>query len=108
MRRADGKDKAGKEMNVRPGVADVLKRQNEGAILFVYSGGLHHVQTPGQALPRVFKRIFVNLELVDIANYKRELGAQQMDFSKAVVDDMQNRLEQCTPHCQQQPYQRND
>ena len=105
MRRASGLDKAGKEMKVRAGVADILRQLDEGEILFVYSGGLHHIQSPGQAVPKLFKRIKVNLELVDVAEYKKQiLGFGKDNFTQTVVDDMQRRLAEKTPLCGQQPY----
>ncbi len=105
MRRKDGKDKYGKPMTVRGGIADILKRIHSGDILFVYSGGLHHVQIPGQTLPKLFKTIKVNLELVDIEAYKEQLNKVEADnFNGQVIADMQWRLENKTPNCDQQPH----
>lgn len=107
MKRANGLDKHGNPMTVRGGIADILTRFNEGKMLFVYSGGLHHIQTPGQWLPRVFKKIRVNLEMVDIAAYKARLQAtEHVDFVRNVVNDLQQRLEQQVPFCPQQPCNR--
>ncbi|MCP5334915.1 MAG: 1-acyl-sn-glycerol-3-phosphate acyltransferase [Oceanospirillaceae bacterium] len=104
MKRADGLDKFGKSMSVKGGVADILQHLNGGKILFVYSGGLHHVQSPGQHLPRIFKTIKVNLEMVDITAYKQAMQAQPgLDFTTQVVLDMQNRLESKIPYCDEQP-----
>ncbi len=107
MKRANGLDKHGNPMTVKGGIADILTRFNDGKMLFVYSGGLHHVQTPGQWLPRVFKKIRVNLEMVDIAGYKARLHANEhVEFVRNVVSDLQHRLEQHVPFCPQQPCNR--
>lgn len=107
MKRANGLDKHGNPMTVRGGIADILSRFDQGKMLFVYSGGLHHVQTPGQWLPRLFKSIKVNLEMVDIAHYKRALhAATHESFVRNVVNDLQQRLLSRVPHCPQQPCNR--
>ena len=43
------------------------------ACSMVYSGGLHHIQVPGELLPTPFKTIRVRMEMIDIAAYKKEL-----------------------------------
>lgn len=107
MKRANGLDKHGNPMTVRGGVADILSRLDSGKILFVYSGGLHHVQSPGQPIPRLFKSIKVRLEMVDIAAYKRQHHADDHpQFVRQVIADMQTRLHQFVPHCPQQPCNR--
>ena len=57
MKRPGGRDKFGKSMTVRAGVADIIQNLNNGHILICLSGGLHHVQAPGQHFPRLFKKI---------------------------------------------------
>ena len=105
MRRRDGRDKFGKPMSVRAGVADIIETLEEGNILFVYSGGLHHVQIPGQKFPRLFKRIKANMELVDISDYKSQYASDDARKRKlAYVADIERRLEVNTPYCEQQPY----
>ncbi len=108
MKRINGLDKEGKPMSVRGGVADLLSRMHDGKILFVYSGGLHHVQTPGHGKVSVFKKVKVNLEMVDIAEYKKALHAEQhTHFVRNVVSDMERRLRDNVPHCEQQPCNKN-
>ena len=70
MKRATGLDSEGKPMTVRGGVADLLETMGEGRMLLAYSGGLHHVQIPGDRFPRLFKTIRLRLEVVDIAAYR--------------------------------------
>ncbi len=107
MKRINGLDKEGKPMKVRAGVADLLSRLTQGKILFVYSGGLHHVQAPGDIYPKLFKKIKVNLEMVDIAKYKAAMFAEQhADFVMNVVNDMDRRLRELVPFCEQQPCNR--
>lgn len=104
MKRANGLDKFGKPMSIKNGVADILRCFDSGKILFVYSGGLHHVQIPGQHLPRLFKIIKVNLEMLDVVAYKQQFNVVAQDFSDAVVADMQHRLRHSVPECNEQPW----
>ncbi|MDF2178816.1 1-acyl-sn-glycerol-3-phosphate acyltransferase [Aliiglaciecola sp. CAU 1673] len=98
MMRRDGLDKHGKPMTVRGGVAEILQRLKHGKMLFVYSGGLHHVQAPGERLPRLFKTLKANLEIVEIAQYKAYLhNLAGESFKDKVVADMNRRLKECVP-----------
>lgn len=56
MKRPTGLDKHGQKMTVKRGVVDVLLSMKTGSMFFLYSGGLHHVQAPGQGLPHFSKR----------------------------------------------------
>lgn len=105
MRRRDGNDKHGKPMSVRSGVADIIDKIDTGNILFVYSGGLHHIQVPGQRFPKLFKKIKTHMEVVSIEEYKKALYQPEAKGRKvAFVRDIQSRLEKLTPFCEQQPY----
>ena len=85
MKRRGGLDKTGQPMSIRGGVVDILQRLDKGEILFVYSGGLHHIQAPGDKFPRLFKTIKVNLELIDLPTYKEQ-------FRQQVLTDISQRL----------------
>lgn len=94
MLRATGLDKNGEPMRVRTGIADVIRAAEHGSLLLVYSGGLHHVAAPHQRWPRLFKRIRVRLELVDIEEYRRRMAALAHDeaaFRTRVVQDLTRR-----------------
>jgi hypothetical protein len=104
MRRVNGLDKFGNPMTVRGGVAEILQRIQSGKVLFVYSGGLHHIQAPGESFPRLFKTIKVNLEIADIREYKSQFEGE--NFLAEVIDDLQKRLEARIPICDQQPCNR--
>lgn len=97
MKRPNGLDKDGKPMTVRGGIADILEQIDEGLLLVAYSGGLHHVQAPGEHLPRLFKTIKMNLEIIDIAEYKRGLPTDPRAFKLKVVEDLQRGLETKCP-----------
>ena len=98
MKRRTGLDKHGNPMTVRGGVADILQKKHAGKVMFVYSGGLHHIQAPGDKLPRVFKTIKANLEIMDIQAYKELIEpAEGEDFREKVVKDMQRRLQYLVP-----------
>jgi hypothetical protein len=98
MKRANGLDLKGRPMDIRPGIADLLRVAPGGVFLMAYSGGLHHVQHPGQHLPRLFKTIRMNLETVEIAAYRKQILEEHGEdgFTQAVRDDLQQRKE---THC---------
>ncbi|MAA71404.1 MAG: hypothetical protein CL679_06715 [Bermanella sp.] len=99
MKRSSGLDKHGNAMTVRGGVADILAVKEHGKVLFVYSGGLHHIQSPGDKLPKVFKTIRANVQIMDIQAYKDSLPFEfGHDFREEVVADMQRRLETHVPY----------
>jgi len=94
MMRRSGLDSNGQPMTVRGGIADILDAIPSGRMLLAYSGGLHHVQAPGEHVPRLFRRIFLNLELIDIAAYRNErhaAGGSAAGFKRAVVQDLERR-----------------
>ncbi len=99
MKRATGLDSAGNPMTVRGGIADMLETVDDGRLLIAYSGGLHHVHTPGDRLPRLFKTIRMRMEVVEIAEYRAarlaEGGAR--GFRRAVVNDLQRRRDEVCP-----------
>lgn len=98
MMRSDGRDAHGDPMTVRGGIADLIRAIPEGRMLLAYSGGLHHVQAPGDACPRPFKVLRLRLELVDLADYRRRVaesvGADE--FKAAVIRDLTRRRDR---HC---------
>jgi len=99
MKRANGLDSSGREMTVRAGIADILDPLPDGRMLVVYSGGLHHIQVPGELLPKPFKTVRVRMEMIDIAAYKKELDRDfpDLDFRKAVVADLTRRRDMYCP-----------
>lgn len=98
MKRADGLDKHGNPMSVRGGVADVLEMLPDGEMVIVYSGGLHHVQIPGQGLPKLFKTIRLQCEKVNIKAYVAQMHeTPDISFKKAVTNDLESRMRINTP-----------
>jgi hypothetical protein len=99
MKRANGLDSEGKPMTVRGGIADILESIGEGRMILAYSGGLHHVQIPGERFPRLWKRIRMRLELIDIETYRKELlaAAGREGFRRAVAQDLERRRDLCCP-----------
>jgi len=99
MMRPNGLDAQGRPMTVRGGIADVLQAVGEGYMLLVYSGGLHHIQAPGELLPRLFKTIDIALEIVDIRVYIDQLLAEAgpEGFKRAVIADLERRRDTCCP-----------
>jgi hypothetical protein len=98
MKRRDGRDKDGKPMTVRAGIADVLAQLGTGTMLIAYSGGLHHVQAPGEGLPRVFKPLHVALEALKIEEYLGAFPPPGTDgFKVAVAKDLDARRDRHAP-----------
>lgn len=99
MMRRDGRDHEGRPMTMRGGIADILLGVDEGKMLLAYSGGLHHVQAPGEHLPRLFRTVRMNFERVDLADYRRtmmERGGEE-GFRQAVKDDLTVRRDRFCP-----------
>lgn len=99
MKRASGLDGDGKPMTVRAGIADLLEAIGTGRMLLAYSEGLHHVQVPGERFPRLFKKVRMKLEVVDIASYYQERFAEggKIGFRRAVVHDLERRRDANCP-----------
>lgn len=99
MKRRNGLDSEGRPMTIRGGIADLLQAVGSGQMLIAYSGGLHHVQAPGEHLPRLFKTVRLNLELVDIASYRERLLAESGEegFRRAVIRDLEDRKARLCP-----------
>lgn len=99
MKRKNGLDLEGKKMSVKPGVVDILSGLHQGQMVIAYSGGLHHVQIPDEGLPKLFKTLKMDLETFNINDYKRMFGGEMgsMDWKKAVLEDLQWRLENKVP-----------
>ena len=93
MMRRGGLDKEGRPMTVRGGISDLIKATEAGLMLIGYSGGLHHVQAPGDRFPRLFRRIRINFECVDLAEYRAGLGVDPSSrgFKLAVSRDLERR-----------------
>jgi 1-acyl-sn-glycerol-3-phosphate acyltransferase len=99
MKRRTGLDVEGNKMNVKPGVVDILANLKEGQLAFAYSGGLHHVQAPGEGWPKLFKTLYIDLEAFDIPAYKAKFDGEigSYEWKRQMLDDMQNRLETKPP-----------
>lgn len=99
MKRKNGLDSEGRPMTVRGGIADLIQAVGSGQMLIAYSGGLHHIQAPGELLPRLFKTVRLNLELVDIAAYRERLLAEggAEGFRREVVQDLEDRKTRFCP-----------
>lgn len=97
MKRPNGLDLQGNPMTIKSGIADILAGIDHGNMLIAYSGGLHHVQAPGEKWPRLFKTITMNLELFPIKEYKKMIEKNYPDLKKGIVADLQYRLEHNCP-----------
>lgn len=97
MKRPNGLDKSGRPMTVKGGVADILEEIDAGGMILCLSGGLHHIQRPGQHFPRLFKTMKMNLLYLDIADYKKNLPVNPRERKIRMVGDLQRHLETDCP-----------
>ncbi len=100
MKRANGLDNQGKPMTVRGGIADIIQAIPEGKMLLTLSAGLHHVQIPGQWVPKVFKTLQMRLQHLDLKQYRDQLleKAGLEGFKQAVIQDLEERRNRyCNP-----------
>jgi 1-acyl-sn-glycerol-3-phosphate acyltransferase len=103
MKRVNGLDSSGRPMTVRGGIAEIIEALGAGRMLLAYSGGLHHVQAPGERFPRLWKTIRLRLEVLDIAEYRATLLAKAgspAGFKRAVIEDLERRRDL---HCADDP-----
>lgn len=91
MKRATGLDLEGQPMTVRGGVAEILEVLPPGRMFILYSGGLHHIQAPGQGLPKPFKTVRARFETLDIESYRAALPDESSRLKLAVVRDLEQR-----------------
>ena len=99
MKRPNGLDKHGRPMTIKGGALEILQKFSGEKALLVYSGGLHHVLPPNRYLPRIFKRIAVALEAVDIDSYLTALAQNKSDLrlKEAVARDLEARRDRYCP-----------
>ena len=91
MKRPDGLDKSGQPMTVKGGIVDALSLIQTGKMLMAYSGGLHHILAPGERRLRIFKKISIKFEIVDIPGYLASFTDQGTINSKAIQADLEGR-----------------
>jgi hypothetical protein len=91
MKRLNGLDKHGRPMSLRGGIVDILHKKTEGTMLLLYSGGLHHVQAPGEPIPRLFQTVRAKLEEIPIEEYKKAMGHGTPEFRANVISDLERR-----------------
>lgn len=99
MKRRNGLDSHGRPMTVRGGIADILDSIDGGKMLILYSGGLHHIQAPGDPYPHLFKTLTTRFELLDIPRYREHVRSQAGDqsFKQAIVKDLEWRRDTFCP-----------
>ena len=55
-------------------------------MLIIYSGGMHHIQAPGEKWPKLFQTIHARLESADITDYKQSISLKTPSgLSKKIV-----------------------
>jgi hypothetical protein len=105
MRRGTGLDRDSKPMSARGGVTQIFQRLQHGQLLMAYSGGLHHVQIPGERWPRVFKTLSMRFELLEIADYLQEMRARgrmhRCNLKNMVKSDLDRRRDLYCPITQE-------
>ena len=93
MKRKSGLDQRGNPMTIRGGIADVIRAIPGGRMLLVYSLGLHHIQAPGELIPRPFRTVSARLETIKIEQYRSGLLRRRGEggFKGAVIKDLTRR-----------------
>ena len=66
-------------------------------MLFIYSGGLHHVLAPGDRILKVFKKIHVALEKVSIAEYMKKFEENGQLNKEKIIQDLEERRDRLCP-----------
>lgn len=97
MKRPNGLDKFGKKMSIRGGIADIIDRMDSGRMVLCLSGGLHHVQSPGEHFPRLFKTIKMNLVSLDILEFKKDLSSDHRMRKIEIIEELQSYLNKDCP-----------
>lgn len=97
MKRPSGLDKSGRPMTVKGGVSDIIETLGHGGMVICQSGGLHHVQSPGQIFPRLFKKITMDLYYINISDYLKTFPDNHRERKIEIIRDLQKRLEQNYP-----------
>ena len=92
MKRPNGLDKVGRPMTVRAGIGDIIDSIEDGGMVLCHSGGLHHVQRPGQQFPKLFKTIRMNLSYIDLKDYKAQFTGGPRERKFHIVQDLQKKL----------------
>jgi len=97
MKRKTGLDKEGKPMTVRGGIVEVLPYFKEHEMIFIYSGGLHHILAPGDKLVKIFKKVHLSLEKIKvleyIKNFKNDTGLNK----EKIIKDLEERRDRFCP-----------
>lgn len=97
MMRENGMDKHGKPMTIKSGIADILKEAQEGYLVLATSGGLHHVQKPGEPFFRLFKTIKISYEKISISEYRKIIDFEDRTYQRQVVEDLTRRMKRNLP-----------
>lgn len=97
MKRRGGLDKDGKPMTIRGGIVDILPHFKEKEMLFIYSGGLHHVLAPGDKFIKPFKKIHVALEKIKVSDYMKKFQTKDGLNKEAVIKDLEKRRDLYCP-----------
>ncbi len=93
MMRRTGLDKKGNPMTVKGGVADMIWAIKEGKMLIITSGGLHHIQAPGEGFPHLFRPMQAVVQVEEIKTFKEGLSHDFLKFKREVVSNLQKRKE---------------
>lgn len=97
MKRPNGLDKFGKPMTVKPGIADIILAIPEGGMILCLSGGLHHIQKPGELFPRFFKTLRMNLIYLDLKEYRAKFTGTPLEKKHMITKNLQRYLETSCP-----------
>lgn len=102
MKRRDGLDSTGRPMTVRGGIVEVFEKLGHGRAVIAYSGGLHHIQAPGEGFPKLFKTLKIAFEAFDIEDYletfrKNPALSEPKAYRQAIIRDLEIRRDKYCP-----------
>ncbi len=97
MKRPNGLDKFGKTMTVKPGIADIILTIPDGGMVLCISGGLHHIQKPGQHFPNLFRKLRMNFVYIDLVEYRKKFTGSPREQKLLITKDLQKYLETSCP-----------
>ena len=90
MKRENNLDKNGKEMKVKLGAYDLLRKYRGKNMVIAYSDGLHHVLPPSRKIPSLFKKISVGYEYLEVSEYLSRFEDEKYP-ARAMAMDLQKR-----------------
>ena len=95
MKRKNGLDKNGNTMKVKTGVYELMQKYKGRKMALVYSHGLHHILAPGDKLPRMFKKVEADIEVLPVDEYLKSFTSKETAATDVAADLQRRRDKYC-------------